>query len=407
MSLYDDLYKASFRGIEFAIDSDDVEIGRRVKTHNIQNRDYPYHEDLGGETQPFSVEAVIGNGDFITKAKAFEDALLMPGAGKLVLPHQGEIRVVAIKARRRHSSKEVGIVRFSITFERSEEADFSKSASFNTVRELDLSTSSAFDALSLDFIDKYISGAPDFVTGDITAQIEGTISCLRISVSDVKSVLNGRNISVDDATDLADGMRSICTDIIGIFAPKSPFVPAVDIVNDAQPNTIETIASLAFVAGVSNVKTNESPLKTQAIRVNNKNSVDLISRGDLLITAARLNEFADYESKQEAIIARNTMLDALSSLRRDLGNAGWVTSWQAVSGVQNALNRDMSEKIGRLPATATINTQKVRSSLALSHRLYGDDLSVVIAKANDLAKRNKVNHPAFMPSHNLEVLIDG
>lgn len=86
--------QASFRGVEFEVDSHEADIaGRRGQTHQYPGRDEPFDEDLGRALKEFEIEGYIVGDDYMDRRDALEEVCDRPGAGLLVHPYLGRRRV--------------------------------------------------------------------------------------------------------------------------------------------------------------------------------------------------------------------------------------------------------------------------------------------------------------------------
>lgn len=119
LSLFDSLYGASFRGVDFDIPDTRQEVGRRVQRFWFPGRDDTVHQDLGAHEGPIGVTGLIVGGDYVARARALRAAFLEPGPGTLVHPWLGEIEVVlAQPATITFSEREMRVARFEAQFER-------------------------------------------------------------------------------------------------------------------------------------------------------------------------------------------------------------------------------------------------------------------------------------------------
>ncbi|WP_270796216.1 DNA circularization N-terminal domain-containing protein [Aeromonas sp. QDB11] len=84
MSRTDRLQPASFRGVAFKVDSDDLQVGRRTVLHEYPGRDTPSVEDLGRETREYAISAYLIGHDFIAERDRLIEALEQAGPGDLV-----------------------------------------------------------------------------------------------------------------------------------------------------------------------------------------------------------------------------------------------------------------------------------------------------------------------------------
>jgi hypothetical protein len=119
--------KASFRGALFSVFSSDTNVGRRNVVHQYPFRDEAYVEDLGLDTDEFSITGYViqnieNDQNYFTERDALIEALKETGPGTLVHPFLGERKVSLVgKARISESFSEGGIARFNMTFVSAEE----------------------------------------------------------------------------------------------------------------------------------------------------------------------------------------------------------------------------------------------------------------------------------------------
>lgn len=117
MSWRDRLRPASFRGVEFFVQTIESEYGRRQVTHTAALVDVPTLEDLGRADDQFQVEGYLVGDDYDLKRdeliKAIRDTA---GPGRLIHPYQGEKMVGASGFRIREQNSEGRMCRFVVTF---------------------------------------------------------------------------------------------------------------------------------------------------------------------------------------------------------------------------------------------------------------------------------------------------
>ena len=113
---------ASFRNAYFFVRDSDHSVGRRNVVHQYPQKDKPYIEDLGKDTDEFSINGyVVQNSenfqDYISARDELIAALKEPGAGTLIHPFYGEILVNLVgKAQIAESFANGGIARFTMSF---------------------------------------------------------------------------------------------------------------------------------------------------------------------------------------------------------------------------------------------------------------------------------------------------
>lgn len=117
--LFEGLFGASFRGVEFhMLDSRDA-TGRRWLKFLFPGRDDAAWEDLGALDGPISVSGILLGDDYVEQAEALRAACRQAGPGTLVHPWLGEIEVVLPEpAVFEYSDRSLRLCRFDATFER-------------------------------------------------------------------------------------------------------------------------------------------------------------------------------------------------------------------------------------------------------------------------------------------------
>lgn len=408
MSFRDKLRTPSWRGMEFAIPSEDKSFGRDVKKQKVINGSAVYYEDVGIKETVFTVEAMIGgNENFVELADQFETLLSQKGSGRLVLPHTGEIKAVVTEARRRTTDNEVGIVYFSITFERDDAPTTTPSGISSSSQLLDAADAS-YDAVTTDFLAAYREKVPDFVSGYILGNLGTFTDGLTSSLHRIGQLFSPTDFTVGEAVQFADEMTGMFKGLVSAYAPKLNFSVATDTVVSENASPLSVVSALQKTADQITYDASDLTTTTasQTARATNAVAVDLLTRISSITAAGQAAAYAEYESKQEALETRTRLLESMAALRDTAGEENWNNSYMALGTLMATVNRDIDEALGRLPQTVTIQPTTVRSSMLLAHRLYGDNPEKVISFADDIVARNKIAHPSFMPVDDVEVLID-
>lgn len=111
------LRPASFRGVPFYVERDQVETGRRLVVHEFPLKDAPYIEDLGRDTNKISVTAYVLGDDADNQEKALRQACEQRGAGTLSLPID-RFDVHCESCSRDFSKDKLGLIAFNLKFVR-------------------------------------------------------------------------------------------------------------------------------------------------------------------------------------------------------------------------------------------------------------------------------------------------
>lgn len=402
------LRRASFRGLLFELPAEGNKFGRSVITDEYPGRDTPSHEDMGNGVESFTVTARIGGDDFLRRSEDFKAALLQAGPGTLIHPYYGEIQVIVKNAQRGYTQDAIGVDVFTIEFEKYGDAVYPVAAS-DTLAGLALSKDNMLSALRGDFLGRFVTESlPDFVGADALKQARGWVS-----------TLEGSMASGGLLTFLTGGMPSwtsiglgVVDDAFALFDRVSALVKPIKLPVVGSKKTSTPQSATAVIRSLDGVAATTAPqvtgVATSTLPVRQQNAVALegLFRGTAAAAMADCAQYADYESKEEALAVRALAYDSISSLRDLYGRTGWDDSWRAAGQVMAAIHRDINERIGRLPQTVRVKSAGVASSLAIAQRIYGDDPAVIFDRADDIVRRNRVRHPGFIPAERLEVLID-
>lgn len=115
------LQKASFSigsdSVEFLVKSEsEPEQGRKIVKHDYPNTGKRFAQDMGELPSEFDVTAVIHGDNYIYQVEVFRRLLNKGGKGRLVLPHQGTLDVVALPYSIEYDHKTIGVVEFKLKF---------------------------------------------------------------------------------------------------------------------------------------------------------------------------------------------------------------------------------------------------------------------------------------------------
>ncbi|WP_122437109.1 DNA circularization protein [Pseudomonas viridiflava] len=169
----DSLLPASFRGVGFFISSTAVPIGRKGQLHEFPQRDEPYFESLGKQSQVHTVTAFIVGPDCFEQRDKLLQALEASGAGELVHPWLGRMQVQVGECDMTHSLGEGGIVRLNLKFYPDQPLKFPTST-LNTGRQL----MQASDGLLGSALRRYRA-------------VMATVDAVRINIQALRSTLSG------------------------------------------------------------------------------------------------------------------------------------------------------------------------------------------------------------------------
>lgn len=116
MSIQDNLFTASFRGVSFLVEGGDTSAGKKVVPHEYPKQSHDYDEDLGNKQRSFEVRAVVTGENYFARRTALIAALRAPEAGLLVHPFYGLVLVIVKEYSLSEDITTLGECRISISF---------------------------------------------------------------------------------------------------------------------------------------------------------------------------------------------------------------------------------------------------------------------------------------------------
>lgn len=415
-SLLDELYPAEFRGVPFEMPDVREETGRRVIRFFYPGRDDSWHEDLGALDGRISVTGFIVGEDYVRRANRLRAAFRTPGPGLLTHPWLGDIDVIlAEPAEISFSDREIRLARFSAIFEPYVERPPIRLdtlgqlfALLDAIREgaralirfilapvrLALSVVRAVVGFAAGMVGLFRAtvGAVRGLIG-LPAQLEASFTGLLAIGSLRLGPAYGRQVAVliqaPGGVVRAAGLPRL-TPAVAPFGGALTTEPVVD-------PAAATRLLLAVAAG-----TRLDPLAPPGLR--------LATQALLVADAVQIGVQVPFASRGEAQAMRATLDAALLQLSADAAAAAVADPiyagalWQQAAALRAGLARDMSERIGRLPAVETLVMPAAAPTWLAAHHLAGDAPGQVVGQYQDLVTRNRLRRPGRLPAGEVEVL---
>lgn len=432
-SWLDQLPTASFRGEPFEISAGDAEIGRQVVTHRMPRPDGTgdatpnwSHEDLGPAAPRYTIEAELLGDDLLDRMRRFEAALIAPGPGQLIHPWYGTLDVVVVgPVRARVSTKAGRLALYTFTVEPVGLTSPAPTAQLSTARLVEAEADAAEDAVLAEFAaDWSLDGAADFVVDDAVSALSAIDTVVTVTASLAASLARGDLGALASLApaEIRDAVR-LGLLIFNVFRgiSRSAGVRVPDLGTTAalrSPTAIPQVAPGAGVVAIDVLATLgqrsaypplwPAPVDTPSRRLQQsvRRNIDLIVRAAAVIEAARVGSATRFESRDQAIAARDRIAVSLDQLGDELGAAGWDGAWRGVSRLRAAAIRDVNDRAAHLPSLRRVSLPATLPACVVAHRLDGDDLGGLFGRAEDLAARNRLRHPGFVPgAQELEVLL--
>lgn len=415
---------ASFRGVQFFVESSDISAGRRTVTHQYPQRDEPFTEDLGRAAREYEISAFVLGEDCVDQAYAVRDAIEQPGPGTLVHPEFGEVQVIARPGGSMSFSQTRRIVRFTLTFVEAglnvfpEMGQATQSQSRAAADGLMSSACDAFaEAIDLEAVEDFVK---DALKGDLLDSL-GIISNSEIAevlgfadrVSDLANSAIDL-VSTDPrafATQLmwACGLSGLATTVAGWQRVGTDLCSLVD---DLHGDADEPIYSQVKPHSAEVIETNReavyalarSAILVQAVGVSTLIGTDIdstVSTSSILpdddeAAIAEIN-YEDDSSSSEPTVSYDEMQASqariVGTLDEEMLDTTSDSVFTALRNAATAVSRDLSDRSRTAARLSEYDAGAVLPACVTAMELYGD-----AARAKEIVVRNAVKHPLFCPN---------
>lgn len=410
------LRKASFRGVEFYVDSTSSPVGRKVQLHEYPKRDIPFAEDMGKVSRTYRFRAfVIGNDCFDQRDKLLK-ALETEGAGTLVHPWLGTLTVKPGQCTVSHERLEGGMVRFDLVFFPGEEIS-APGATANTAQLIRSSGLGFIDSARQRFTDAIgdinFAGVNVRQLGNALAEtyeaVADEVSGFSDLVGDVASFVN---IAVT-APSALPGM------ILDVIADEFGFTGAVDSVFKSFTSSVSSINSITRSlkrtdagGGVSDAGGDDTKKLTQAVNGLVQDSLILKAGGEAAV--AELGTKPQPPAKtpsldQQAVtpITRPEVpvADDVIDAREDLNDEMWKVSENSpedhfivLNDFRQTVYKHLSEVAQSGVNLIDKDLNEITPALAIAWTQWQDG-----TRDAEVVQRNKIIHPGFVHAGKISV----
>lgn len=425
MSRTDRLQPASFRGVAFKVDSDDLQVGRRTVLHEYPGRDTPSVEDMGRETREYAISAYLIGPDFIAERDRLIEALEQAGPGELVSPWYGRTNVVVMgKQRISHSKADGGMCVVSFTFVESGEDEWPTSTPTGSSLLAGRSTS-LLDRAQSAFASAFgLDGLPEWMS---MATVEHTSNLLG-DVADMLSSADGK---------MSSAMRLMQGDLGVLMPPPSTawvFSRRLADVLDAgkgSSTTASSLLSLSNRTAAASQTQSARPIgvwptsaqdKQQADRL--VNSVSELVRVNLIASSAQAVALMPPSNQPTSTPARAPALDSVvveaPSKAVDMPTHDELedTRQTVIAAIDKESERTTDDGVYqalrdlRRELVSTLRQQQQHSSKLVTRTPSDTVPALVLAaewyddagRADELIAKNNISHPGFVPPDPLRTL---
>lgn len=395
MAWRDQLRQGRFREAEFFISSADAGVGRRTVLHEYPLRDVPFVEDLGRKAREFTLEVFVLGADYMAARDRLVSALEQPGAGTLVHPWWGQLRVAVRDCRVRESSTDGGMAVFSITFTEAGENRF-PAAGADTRTVVGSRADSALAAITREFGKQYaVIGMPAFLSNSsgsmlslLTTQLGALPGPQLASPAASFAALLGSTSG--NVAALVRSPGSLAASLLGLVTSISSLY--------SQPSAAFSAQRRLFTYGSNLQEVPTSTYVRQQQAVNQRATVRLVRQAGV-IEAARTSASMSFASYNDAVVVRDELADELDTHMLEADDE----TYPVLQSLHTAVVKDITERGADLARVVSYTPSATAPALVVAHRLYGD----ATQEAALVARNRAIRHPGFVQGGApLEVLTD-
>lgn len=407
------LREASYEGIRFDVDSATLSFGRRTVTHEFPQRDTSYVEDLGKATRQFSIQGFIVGDDFIDRSKRLIDKIesqvgtdRRANHGKLVHPWLGSLEVTPIDNPSITYDRAKRICTFTLTFLEAGNESTKKTTSW--ANKLLSKADALYAKIFGDWTPDKIAGIVD----DVTSQINSCAAVL--SNCQFAQMFNLGNDILELGHDIATSLYNKKEQA------RSSLLGALGLSQYAQSTTDWKLASIKCTDAITlpvlkpvNVASSTGTSKKLSDKERINEAVDEIKKNFRLVLIANamgaismIGEDNDIDtdsnskktlSDEQILKIRNNLLDAIDAEMLIQGTDDNQDYLDLVDSYV-AVYKFLTEKLNGDSGIETVTLKQSEPSFVLAYDKYGDS-----TRADEIAERNDVINPLFMPVGNFTV----
>lgn len=385
--------KGSFRGVPFRTEDGESSGGRRGVLHEFPQAEKPVWEDLGRAAATFSFECHVVGDDHIDQANALSAALDAPGAGTLIHPWKGAMQVAVPIYSRSDSTIDGGISRFSIQFVESG-LPAPPPAANDSQAQAAAVADDAVAAAPAQFADRFsVAKATAFVESAASTLLTGASRLVALRAGMLGgfgpglTALQSQLGILGNVGSLLRAPIELGLAVVGLVQVVGVMGGSVRSQAGAYRALMDWGSDIDPVIGTTPARANERANQAAIVQL-----VNLAASAELVRCLAG-TDFASYD---EAIAARTDAADRLDDLALRQADAGDDDGADQYDALRRAMTADLTARGGTLARLQRYTPLVTEPAVVIAQRLYGDP-ATLIARADEIVARNRVQHPGFVP----------
>lgn len=425
MSWTDRLQAASFRGVAFKVDGDDLQVGRRTVLHEYPGRDTPSVEDMGRETREYAISAYLIGPDFMAERDRLIEALEQVGPGELVSPWYGRMNVVVMgKQRISHSKQDGGMCIVSFTFVESGEDEWPSSTPLGSsllagrsISLLDRAQSAFASAFGLDGLPEWMSMATvehaSALLGDVADMLgsaDGKMSAaMRLMQGDLGVLIPPPSTAwifsrrLADVLDAGKGSSTTARSLLSLSnrtaaASQTPSARPVGVWPSAAQDKQQADQLVNRVSELVRVNLIASSAQAVALMPPPSQPTSTPARAPALdsVVVETPAEAVDMPTHDELEDTRQTVIAAIDKESERTTDDG---VYRALRDLRRELVSTLRQQQQHASKLVTRTPSDTVPALVLAAEWYDD-----AGRADELIAKNNLSHPGFVPPDPLRTL---
>lgn len=395
MSWQDGLRKASFRGVQFFVESHELQGGRRGVQHEYVQRDKPFSEDTGRKGREFSFDAYVLGDNYFSLRDALIVALEKEGPGELVHPYLGRHSVQSFAFRLRETQRDGRMAVFTLNFVESGASEF-PSASVDNRGILNSKTESLLDKIEKEFAKVFsVADKPQYVVDSAVTKINSVGDAINKAVDYVGK----QEQKIAEAQRRIETLKNKAVDLV--HTPEKLARQITDAIRGvvfAAENARDKVVSLGKMFGFgSDDKAIPTTTSTRVQEDKNRAALNQITQVSAIALSSDAAADIPFESTEDARLVRSDLVENLE-VQQEVTTDD--ETFQAMQDVKTELIRGVPPPEEQLPTIGEVVLQQATPALVMTYDLYQNPLY-----EQDIIDRNEVPHPGFVPGgKSLEVL---
>jgi prophage DNA circulation protein len=392
---YRDRYRqASFRGVEFWVDDEELDAGKRVQVDQYPLRDDHWIEELGANADRFPVTAHLIGSDVFEQRDRLLTALRRSGPGRLVLPTRGDLIAYAVSFRNRESiGREGRVSRISILFVEAGRSQF-PDEEVDTAAAVRTQAEATLDASADQFVATYQTrGFPAWLADTSRLQTDGLLGGIKAAIAQAAAPAEEVSSAMRRMTELQAAAQLLVLDPpLWASGVHESFRLFADLTADADAPYVELTGALRELvpARVEVDWLSVTPSRTQANRNHDAIRAATLRAADIEATRVMLRR--ELVSADDALSVRDELA---TSILADMDAAGAIGEDLVYGQLREHLGRvvqDLNLRSLALPRRSLVTPESWVPAVLFAYQVHGD-----VSREDQIVARNRIVRPGFLP----------